>query len=196
MVPRQRWYSQGYRANIVTYTIALFHMLIQKQYPGMDLDLMHIWTRQNIPDIISNTLAELSELVYYKLTDPERKVENVTQWCKQEACWKSVQSINYKLSPEIQMYLIGREERKAAEREAKADQRILTDAEIMTKIIEISQEQWQNALSFALNRQIITPDENTAMRIACQIPQKMPTPMQCKRLLAVLERLQGEGFKL
>lgn len=196
MVPHQPWYSQGYRANIVTYTIALFHMLIQKQFPGMDLDLMNIWTRQNVPDAVANALTEISELVYYKITDSQRGVENVTQWCKQEGCWKSVQSVDYKLSPEIEACLIGREARKAAEREAKADQRIVSDAEIMTKIIEISQVQWQNAHSFATSKRMITPDEHTAMRIACQIPQKIPTLIQCKRLLTVLERLQEEGFKL
>lgn len=196
MVTRQAWYSQGYRANIVAYTISVFHMLIQKQFPGMDLDLMNIWTRQIVPDAVANALTELSKLVYDKLTDPQRGVGNVTQWCKQEACWKSVQSIDYRLSPEIKACLIGQKEIKAAEREAKADQRIDSDTEIMTKVVEISQAQWQNALSFATSRRIITPDEHTAMRIACQIPQKLPTPIQCKRLLAVLERLQEEGFKL
>lgn len=196
MVPRQPWYSQGYRANIVTYTIALLYMLIQKQFPGSDLDLMNIWTRQNIPEAVAKALTELSELVYDKLTDPKRGVENVTQWCKQEGCWKSVQSIEYRLSSEIEACLIGRDELKVAEREAKYDQRIDSDTEIMTKIIEISQGQWQNAISFATSRRMITQDEHTALRIACQIPQKMPTPVQCKRLIAVLERLQEEGFKL
>lgn len=196
MVTHQPWYSQGYRANIVTYTIALLHTFIQKQFPGMDLDLMNIWTRQNVPDAVGRALTELSELVYDKLTDPLRGVENVTQWCKQEACWKNVQSIDYRLLPEIEGCLIGREERKTVEKEAKADQRIDSDTEIMTKIIKLSQGQWQNALNFAASRRLITPDEHTAMRIACQIPHKMPTPIQCKRLLAVLERLQEEGFKL
>jgi len=196
MVMHQPWYSQGYRANIVTYTIAFLHMLIQKQFPGKDLDLMNIWARQNVPDAVAKALTELSELVYDKLTDPKRGVENVTQWCKQEGCWKSVQSIECSLSPDIETCLIGRDELKVAEREAKYGQRIDSETEIMTKIIEIAQVQWQNALNFATGRRMITPDEHTAMRIACQIPQKMPTPAQCKRLIAVLERLDEEGFKL
>jgi hypothetical protein len=196
MVTHQPWYSQGYRANIVTYTISLLHMLIQKQFSGKDLDLMNIWTRQNVPNAVSVALTELSELVYEKLIDPKRGVENVTQWCKQEGCWKSVQSIEYRLSSDIEACLIGRDELKVAEKEAKYDQRIDSETEIMTKVIEISQAQWQNALNFATSRRMISPDENTAMRIACQIPQKMPTPFQCKRLIVVLERLEEEGFKL
>lgn len=196
MVSRQLWYSQGYRANIVTYTISLFHILIQKQFPGMNLDLMSIWNRQSIPDAVTTVLTKLSELVYSKLTDSQRGIENVTQWCKQEACWNSVQSIKYELPSEIKVCLIGLEERKVAEREAKSDQRVDSDTEIMTKIIEISQEKWKNIFSFATSRHIITADEHTALRIACQIPQKIPNPIQCKKLLAVLERLQEEGFKL
>lgn len=196
MVTHQPWYSQGYRANIVTYTISLLHMLIQKQFSGKDLDLMNIWTRQNVPDAVSVALTELSELVYEKLIDPQRGVENVTQWCKQEGCWKSIQSIDYKLSSAIETCLIGRDESRIAEREAKYGQRIDSETELMTKVIEISQTQWQNALNFAASKRMISPDENTAMRIACQIPQKMPTPSQCKRLVAVLERLEEEGFKL
>ncbi|HCT36406.1 MAG TPA: AIPR protein [Firmicutes bacterium] len=196
MVTQQRWYSQGYRANIVTYTIAILHTLIQKQFFGRDLDLMNIWIRQNVPDAVIKALIGLSERVYDKLTDPKRGVENVTQWCKQEACWKSVHSIEYRLPSDIHACLIGRDELRAAEREAKYDQRIDSETETMTKIIGISQEQWQNVLDFATAGRMITPEELTAMRIACQMPQKMPTPGQCKKLIAVLERIEAEGFKL
>lgn len=196
MVSAQPWYSQGYRANIVTYTIAFLHLLIQKQFMDKDLDLLNIWTRQSIPDPVKNVLIEVSELVYAKLTDQKRGIENVTQWCKQEACWTSVQGIEYRLLPEFETCLIGREERKAAERNAKADQRIDSDAELMTKIINISVAQWQKVLDFAVHRHLVTADEQTALKIACQIPQKIPTPIQCKKLLSVLERLQEEGFKI
>ena len=93
MVPHQPWYQQGYRANIVTYTIAILHKLIQTQFPKKYLDLMGIWTRQAIPDVVQNILIELSECVYERLTDPKRSVENVTQWCKREGCWNSVLDI-------------------------------------------------------------------------------------------------------
>ena len=92
---RSYYDQQGYRANIVTYTIALFHKLIKDKCPKKDFDLMGIWNRQAIPAAVQTALVELSELVYDKLTDPQRGVENVTQWCKREGCWKSVQEIEY-----------------------------------------------------------------------------------------------------
>jgi hypothetical protein len=196
MIPAQPWYQQGYRANIVTYTIALLHKLIQKQFEKCDLDLTAIWTRQAIPIAVQTSLIELSELVYEKLTDPLRGVENVTQWCKREGCWNSVQNINYELPADIEACLIGRDEIRIAAREAKADQRIVSDAEVMTRVVEIPAQQWQNTLTFATSKRMISPDEMTALRIAGQIPNKMPTPAQCKKLIVVLERLEEEGFKL
>jgi len=196
MVTRQPWYSQGYRANIVTYTIALLHRLIQQQFPGSDLDLMSIWNRQSIPSAVETALTDISELVYHKLTASDRGVENVTQWCKREACWNSVKSIDYILSPAIKPCLISQSERRVAERDAKSDQRIISGAEVQAKIIDITPKQWESILAFATSKRMVSPDEHTAIRIACQIPMKMPTPPQCKKLIVVLERLQEEGYKL
>jgi len=196
MVGKQSWYAQGYRANIVTYTIALLHKLIQQQFPGRDLDLMDIWNRQAVPEEVQIALTELSELVYYRLTDDNRPIENVTQWCKREQCWKSVQEIDYRLLSGIEVCLVSKSEQKAAEKEAKMDQQIMTDVEIQAKVFGITAEQWGKASIFAQTRKLITADEHTILRIASQIPAKFPTPAQCKRLLDVLNRLETEGFKL
>lgn len=107
MIPHQSWYSQGYRANIITYTIALLHQLIRKKYQYQDLDLISIWTRQTVPYAVQQAVTELSGMVYHKLTDVSRSVENVTQWCKREDCWDSVQTIPYSLPAEIKNCLTG-----------------------------------------------------------------------------------------
>jgi hypothetical protein len=196
MIPHQSWYQQGYRANIVTYTLALLHKLILTQHPGQDLDLMGIWSRQTVPEAIKTAIIELSELVYDKLTDLNREVENVTQWCKREKCWESIQSITYKLPDGTENRLIGKEEMRTAVREARQDTRIVTEAETMTKVIEITPAKWREVFEFATSKRLVNPDEMTAMRIAMQIPAKMPTPTQCKKLLLMIDRLYEEGFKL
>lgn len=196
MIPHQSWYQQGYRANIVTYTIAILHKLIQTQFPKKDLDLMRIWVRQTIPALVQNVLAELSECVYERLTDPRRNVENVTQWCKREECWNSVQNIDFKLPSEIEECLVGQDAMRTVVREAKAGRRIEMDADIMTRVVKVFPEQWRNAMDFAVSRRMITPEEETALRIACQLPTKVPTPAQGKRLIQLLDRLYEEGFKL
>ena len=106
MIPTQSWYQQSYRANIVTYTIALLRKLIIEQFPNKDLDLMGIWVRQSIPQVVENTLIELSEKVYNKLTDSNRDVVNVTQWCKREKCWETIKNLSYNLPDKMAMHLV------------------------------------------------------------------------------------------
>jgi hypothetical protein len=196
MITKQDWYQQSYRANIVTYTIALFHKQIKTQFSNNDLDLFGIWNRQTVPIPVKKSLTELSELVYEKLTAPDRVVENVTQWCKREGCWNSVQTIEYNLPIELKTCLISREEMRELKREAKKNQKIVTDTDIMTKIADIPPLSWRAALEFATAKNKVTQDELSSLRIAAKIPAKFPTPQQCKKLLVVLERLQEEGFKL
>jgi hypothetical protein len=195
LVSNQPWYANGYRANIVTYTIALLHYLIKKQFEGMDLDLMKIWMQQSIPEAVEMSLTELSKQVYYKLTDPTRQVENVTQWCKREACWENVKSINYILPLGIKENLISIEEQKIAVQQAKKTQRIDSDLEIQTKVITITKTQWQSVLNFADSKHMLTTEEKVALRIASK-PGKVPNSIQCKKLISLLDRLQLEGFKL
>lgn len=90
VITHQTWYSQGYHANIASYTIDLSHMLVKKQFSRANLDFMNIWTHQNIPDAVSKALTESAALVCDKLINPKREVENVTQLRKQDKCWRSI----------------------------------------------------------------------------------------------------------
>lgn len=196
VIPQQSWYQQGYRANIVTYTIASLHNLIQTQFPKKDLDLMGVWTRQTIPEALQNVLIKLSKLVYEKLTDPMRGVENVTQWCKREACWKSVQNIRFELPRQFESCLIGQDEIRTLVKDSKENRLVEMDVDIMKKVLEIRPDQWQSAMNFAKSRRMVSADELTALRFALQMPNKIPSAIQSKKLLVLLERLYGEGFKL
>jgi len=195
LIPKQSWYEQGYRANIVTYSLALFHRLIKKQFKNYDLDLQNIWLRQTVPAVVSTALEAISEQVFLKITDSSRQTINVTQWCKREDCWKSVQAIDIALSPDLQSVLIDVAEEKLAGKNAKADQRLISGAEAQAKVLEYSADQWKALKDFTTKR-TISPDELTALKYACQIPSKIPNPYQSQRLLALLERAESDGFKI
>lgn len=196
MIPKQSWYEQGYRANIVTYSLALLHRLIKKQFKNKDLDLQSIWLHQSVPPVVSKALETISEQVFYKITDEDRQTINVTQWCKRDACWKSVQEIEITLPPEFESVLISKAEAKAAEREAKSDQKLISGAEAQTKVIGYSAGQWTALYSFCAQKKLMSPDELTAIKVACQLPSKLPNPYQSQRLLVLLDRAESEGFKM
>ena len=195
LIPKQDWYEQGYRANIVTYSLALLHQLIRKQFRDMELDFQSIWLRQSVPEIVTKVLEQIAEQVFYKITDPNRPTINVTQWCKREGCWKSVQEINITLPTAFENVLIGKAEAKAAEKAAKKDQEMLSEVDAQVKVLEYTATQWKKLSVFAMQKRMVSPNENTALKYACQIPSKMPSGYQSQKLLALLERAMSEGFK-
>lgn len=195
LIPKQDWYEQGYRANIVTYSLALLHQLIRMQFKNMELDLQSIWLRQSVPEIVTKVLEQIAEQVFYKITDPNRPTINVTQWCKRDGCWKSVQEIEITLPAAFGNVLIGKAEAKAAEKAAKKDQEMLSEVDAQVKVLEYTATQWKKLSEFAMQRRMVSPDENTALKYACQIPSKMPSGYQSQKLLALLDRAMSEGFK-
>lgn len=195
-IPKQPWYKDGYRANIIYYTVALFRVLVQKQFPDSDLDLMLIWNRQNVPEQVKAALIGLAELVLMKITDPDRKVANVTQWCKREACWTEVKKISMRLPKDIESCLITIGEQKAAQRSAQKEQKITNEIYAQTEVVKYPIEMWKRLAEFTVNNHMVTPIDVTALTIACKIPSKIPSTYQCKRLLALLHKAVEEGFSI
>lgn len=77
----------GYRANIVTYTLAYLSYRNQK---NINLDM--IWKQQGISTSLHLEIQAISREVIQVITNPPNG-GNVTEWCKKENCWKTIQSI-------------------------------------------------------------------------------------------------------
>lgn len=72
----------GFRANIVTYTIAkLSHATAQR------VDLGGIWERQALSATLQRAIAELSHLAYNVIAERTPSGANVTEWSKRPQCW-------------------------------------------------------------------------------------------------------------
>jgi len=194
-IPKQNWYEGGYRANVITYSIALFHRLIMKQFPGRDLDLVLIWNKQELPEPVKNALDTISKEVFYKITDPKRPVINVTQWCKRAACWDSVQALKVQLSDDLENCLINDADSKHQKRLANKDQKITKGINAQTEVVKYSAEHWKRLAEFAVSHHIVSPSDVSALKIACQLPFKIPNSVQSKHLLDLESKARAEGFK-
>jgi len=84
---------EGYRHNIVTYTLAWLFKLTDSK-----IDLDKIWHKQDIGPPIQNAI----DSICYTVNDHIRETEkNVTEWCKKEDCWKTLLQKNFKLPEDI-----------------------------------------------------------------------------------------------
>ena len=90
----------GYRANIVTYTLA---WLSYKTAQRIDLD--RIWKEQSLTSAIENEIIEVSRFVQQIIVNPPGGA-NVGEWCKKEKCWDAVRAYNHCIRPELEAELI------------------------------------------------------------------------------------------
>lgn len=90
----------GYRANIVTYTIAWLSYKTE-----MRIDLERIWREQQLSAALQNEITAVSAFVHQIITNPPGAA-NITEWCKKESCWARVQECQHTIDSALQKELI------------------------------------------------------------------------------------------
>jgi hypothetical protein len=133
----------GYRANIVTYTLAwLSHHTSQR------IDLDAIWKKQNISPALQEAIRAVSVPVHRIITNPPN-AKNITEWCKRKECWEAVCNEDVTLSPALRQELleIGRSATK------KTDQGIdgpdARDLEVIAAMSKVPAQVWFNLSKWA-----------------------------------------------
>lgn len=196
LVSNQPWYQNAYRANIVTYSIAFFAYKLKEQFKGYEFDFSKIWSRQEVPNEILKVFVEITEKVFYSITDPSRATLNVTQWCKKQICWEKVKQIEMTFDSKILKYLINRDEKKKKLSESKKEQKFVNEVEAQTKVISLGEAYWQKVLKFGKEKGLINRDDEKVLSVVVSMnSSRIPNGKQCKQLDDLVERLENEGFK-
>lgn len=195
VIPKQPWYEGGYKANVVAYTTALLKILIKSWYPEQSLDLQRIWQKQKCPDILMQQLTILAEMVYAAITDPSRLVENVTQWCKQPACWETIKQISCDPVNDFESLLCGREETAAMKREARQERKLENEIDTMKFVFELGEEYWKKLEQWLKDHGIAAAAERKALTYATRFSEGLfPDERQSKHLMGLREKAIAEGF--
>lgn len=191
------WYEGGYRANIVYYTISLFHEKIKEQFPGSDLDLHYIWDIQDVPDEIKGVLNDLSFKVFQSITSDNRPIINVTQWCKKEHCWNEVEKILYTIPENLSKYLIRTDVVEQNKKDEKKRTRNI-DAGInaQVEIMKYNGDQWKQIAKYALENHLAKQTDFTALTVATEIPKKIPSDTQSRKLYRLLQTCKDDGLDI
>ena len=85
----------GYRANIVTYTLAWISHHTQHR-----IDLGEVWKKQDLPDTLIDAIRKVSGRVHQIITAPPNG-KNVTEWCKRKECWESISKLEIPLEQDF-----------------------------------------------------------------------------------------------
>lgn len=195
LIPKQPWYEKGYKANIVTYSMALLHHLIQKWYPGKTLDFQKIWQKQKCSDYLIDQVTEISKHVYNSITSPDRMVENVTQWCKQSACWERIKKIELLPIEGFETILSGAEEHANIKKEARQDRKIENTLDTQVFVLDLGEEYWKKLENWLTLNRFGTEQEIRALKFATKFSSGIfPDEKQSKYLVNLRQKAVQEGF--
>lgn len=132
----------GYRANIVTYTIAF---LSYKTAQRINLD--DIWKNQELSPALEKAIVEVADKVHEIITNPPGGA-NIGEWCKKENCWDIIKKINYNLDDNLKNELISSEfNTQKPLPESSIDSLTDEDKMLIDKVASIPAETW-----FALSK--------------------------------------------
>jgi len=198
IVSAQPWYNNGYRANIVAYTLAVLSELTRRQ--EKTLDLQRVWNAQAISSVLETTIAVVASRVNDDLLRPMQGISNISEWAKREACWarmiEDMDEFADLLSDEFDGECLSREDHLSDKRAARNTQKVDNGIEAQTKILAIPAARWTVVRETLASKRLLTPKEIGILNVAVQMPMKIPTEKQCAVLLDTIEKARAEGISL
>lgn len=182
----------GYKANIVTYTIAWISNRTSQR-----IDLDSIWKNQDISPALHDVIREVSMAVHRVIVSPPNG-KNVTEWCKRKECWEKIRDSNVNIGSALGEELIGVSNKTGSSKGNQGlsapnehEQQLITSvtdvpANIWFQISKWAKETnnlqpWQRSLAFSIGRLVRTSGSVSIK--------------QAKHGAVILEEVQRLGFK-
>ena len=186
----QRQNFGGYRANIVTYTLALLCNAIDQR-----LDLERIWREQAIGETLERVIGDLSHGVHAIIINPPDG-RNITEWCKSEACWDAVrEGVPTAAVAELRGEVMSGD---ALHRENRRNLSDLPDeyVENMRRVVEINSEGWRLLSDWGSETHALDVSERQlAARIARVLQSgRTISSADARRAVEIIERADQLGY--
>lgn len=194
LVSNAPWYEGGYRAQIVAYTLARLAQLARDATNGGTIDWSRIWTAQTADEVFRQQMLVIAEAMADVLQSPPLAGQNIGEWAKQQACRKRALETDVAEVAGLRARLVGREDRKAAQKAAREDGKVDRGIEAITEVMQKDAPFWEAVRSFARQRNLLFPEDKKALYPAVNLPKLVPTDRQAERLISLLARCEDAGF--
>lgn len=190
----QPWYDGGYRANIVAYAIAKLAFDVHRRNQAVNLD--KIWKDQAISPAMRDALAISAKASNDIIIGPPTGMRNISEWAKQQACWSQVSKVTVAWPSNWIDELVSADEQHSAQKHAVKDQKVLNGIEAQTAVFNAGPELWHNVMQRGNERRLLSTTDLGCLRVATQLPVRVPTEKQSMRILDALHRLHEEGCQV
>lgn len=202
IVGQADWYTKGYRAQTVTYTIAIFNKLITEN--KLLINWSRIWEAQGLSKNMEAQLDVIGEKVHRILIKPPEFETNIGTYCKKLACWNRVKEYSFHLNLNTlreDLETIGKEKDKKVE--ANKNDKVYSGIEAQIEILKLSEKRVGNSdlpneLSAYYNGKYspgITDIQRGVLQNWTQGKIAYPTEKQAVILIKLLQKAEMEGFR-
>lgn len=198
IVSAQQWYQEikAYRANIVTYGIAVIMNQIEKKHKGKTIDFLRIWNTQSISSELESQLIKTTKEVFDFITRDDRTTLNVTEWAKKEECWKRAESFDFTLLETFTDTLISSVDEQVEKEIAQKEQKVSNQVNAEIELINLGADYWQKVLDFGRNDRLLSEMEDGLLSVAASFETtgRIPSDKQAKLIMQIRNRLYDEGL--
>lgn len=182
----------GYRANIVTYTLALLSFKTAQR-----INLERIWKEQSLSPILEAEIIKVSKIIHGIITNPPGGA-NVGEWCKKEKCWDVVKKCDYTVSDKLSSELVdvGYTSAKATPN-SSIDSLTEDEQKIIDKAAAVSAETWLALSRWAKETNNFQPWLRSMLfSVGTLVGRgRKPSIKQSKHALKALKDAGDKGFR-
>ncbi len=190
-IMQQHWYG-GYKANIITYSLAKLASIFSRT--NRYLDFEKIWRAQKLSLALELQLLQIAEVVNGAIQDTPTGITNVTEWCKKISCWEKIQSLPIPFDWDNISELVQSREIKYREKDARATQTIYNGIQNQNYVYEKGSEYWRQIAYWGLKENLLSQKDMEILTIACAIPDKVPSDKQAKVIIQIEQKVKEAGF--
>ena len=137
----------------------------------------------------------MAEFVFLHITDENRPITNVTEWCKKEQCWIALKVKDYVLDDRIKDFLLDKDEIKKEKSSGRREHVVVNGIQVQAEVVSRGQEYWENALLWGKDRKLLNEIETSFLSAATKMNMgRIPSEKQCQRIVNIEAKLLDEGF--
>ena len=180
----------GYRANIVTYTVAKLSNATK-----MRLNFEQIWMEQSLPKVYKSEIEKIAKTVFKVLSNPQG-TKNVTEWAKKEACWKNIRELPWVLDRKINPSLLESAQLEAILVSQAESVLSSVDQENLDYVVKFEANVWFGMAKWAKETGSLLPwQRSLAVGIGRLLDsRKNPSVKQCNQGRLAMEKALDLGF--
>lgn len=153
LISSASWYSNGFRAQTVAYSLAALSHIIEKNY-SKHFNFEIIWELQSIPDNLLIELKKIARAVHLKLISPNSTNGNVSVYAKKKECWESMKRLNFDDVFIGDSFLLSKDEFKDLKRGQEKGKKFTDEIDKEIFIFKINYKTWARLLEFNLDENL------------------------------------------